>query len=168
MQYRKVQKKIFPDVIKIWNNTDQNFKNSENLISFKKQLNALIRPNKKATFRIFDPTGLKYLFQLRVGLSPLKCHKFKYNFLDTPHDICECGSAREDLKHFLFHCSLYTQLRVTLINSVSMILLLYPNIIIDDNVKLLLYGNYKLSFAENRQILVSTIKFIKDTKRFLS
>ena len=55
---------FFPDVIKIWNNTDQNFKNSENLISFKKQLNALIGPNKKATFRIFDPTGLKYLFQL--------------------------------------------------------------------------------------------------------
>ena len=33
---------------------------------------------------IHDPSGLRYLFQLRVGLSPLRYHKKRHNFIDTP------------------------------------------------------------------------------------
>ena len=30
---------------------------------------------RKSTFGIHDPSGFRYLFQLRVGLSPLRYHK---------------------------------------------------------------------------------------------
>ena len=32
-------------------------------------------PEEKSVFKIHDPAGLRYLFQLRVGLNPLKGHK---------------------------------------------------------------------------------------------
>ena len=34
----------------------------------------------KGIFGIHDPVGLRYLFQLRVSLSPLRSHKFRHNF----------------------------------------------------------------------------------------
>ena len=39
-------------------------------------------------FDIHDPTGVRYLFQLRVGLSPLRYHKKRHNFIDTPSNEC--------------------------------------------------------------------------------
>ena len=36
------------------------------------------------------------------------------------------------------------------------------------NVDFLLNGHSRLSLSENKQVLTSTIKYIKDTKRFLS
>ena len=175
LQYREIfcntlryKNSFFPDVIKTWNNIGHDFKNVNNILAFKKCLNALIRPKEKSTFRIFDPRGINYLFQMRVGLSPLKYYKKKYEFLDTPHDLCDCGSASEDNQHFLFHCSFYILQRASLINSISTVLVPYPTINLQDNTNLLLYGNDQLSFAENNQILQSTIKYIKDSLRFSS
>ena len=50
---------------------------------FQEKALSIIRPPVKSTFGIHDPTGLSYLTQLRVGLSKLDFHKFKYNFRDT-------------------------------------------------------------------------------------
>jgi len=163
---QRYKNSFYPDAVKIWNGMDHIFKDSANILAFKKQLNALIRPEPKSIFRIFDPIGLKRIYQLRVGLSPLKYHKKKYNFLDTPHNICDCGNASEDVTHFFFHCSLHANVRFALINSISMIVLPYPNIILENNVNLLLYGHHKLNFNENRQILISTTKYIKESNRF--
>ena len=55
-----------------------------------KDIIALIRPESKTFFQIHDPVGLRYLFQLRVRLSPLKGHKWCHNFIDTPSGICLC------------------------------------------------------------------------------
>ena len=42
---------------------------------FKTNILKLIRPLKNDTFCVYDPKGIKRLFQLRVGLSPLNDHK---------------------------------------------------------------------------------------------
>ena len=52
------------------------------LAKYKLKFLNLIRPPKKSIFGIHDPCGIKLLFQLRVGLSPLKGHKKNHNFLD--------------------------------------------------------------------------------------
>ena len=69
----------------------------------KKDIIALIRPESKTFFKIHDPVGLRYLFQLRVSLSPLKGHKWCHNFIDTPSGICLCNQGIEDTSHFYFH-----------------------------------------------------------------
>ena len=60
-----------------------------------------IQPTKNSIFNVHDPEGISFLFQLRVGLSPLKAHKKKHNFIDTPVDDCCCGTGTETTEHFL-------------------------------------------------------------------
>ena len=64
----------------------------------------------------------RYLFQLRVSLSPLRSHKFCHNFADTTSEICRCNQGIEDTKHFLFSCPDYATPRATLAASVLNIL----------------------------------------------
>ena len=66
------------------------------------------------TFGIHDALGLRYLFQLRVNLRPLRNHKRRHNFSDTPFETCECNLSIEDNRHFLFECLFYAIQRVTL------------------------------------------------------
>ena len=50
---------------------------------------------------------------MRASLSPLRSHKSRHNFIDTPSDICHCKQGVEDTSHFLFFCSSYvTKLNV--------------------------------------------------------
>ena len=61
---------------------------------------SLIRPKIKITFGIHDALGLRYLFHLRVNLSPLRSHKMRHNFSDKPSETCECNLGIEDIRHF--------------------------------------------------------------------
>ena len=70
------------------------------------------RPEGKPVYDIHDPTGLRYLFQLRLGLSPFCSHKKRYGFEDTPSDQCPLGI--EDTRHFLLSCPFYTTKRVAM------------------------------------------------------
>ena len=40
--------------------------------------------SKRLFFKIHDTLGLRYLFQLRMGLRPLRGHKCCHNSIDTP------------------------------------------------------------------------------------
>ena len=77
-----------------------NFKDIPTYTSLKSHLLSLIRPKIKSTFGIHDALGLRYLFQLRVNLSPLRSHKRLHNFPDTPSESCECNLGIEDIRHF--------------------------------------------------------------------
>ena len=49
-----------------------NFQDIPTFTSLKSHLLSLIRPKIKSTFGIRDALGLRYLFQLRVNLNPLR------------------------------------------------------------------------------------------------
>ena len=95
---------FFPDAITSWNNGITHFGDIPSFNVLKKHILSLIRPKKKCIFGIHDPLGLRYIFQLRVGLSSLRCHKNRHNFIDTPSDICLCNQGIGDTNHFLFLC----------------------------------------------------------------
>ena len=121
-------------------------------------------------FDIHDPTGIRYLFQLRLGLSHLRSHKKRYGFEDTPSDTCLCKTGIEDTRHFLLSCPFYTSKREIMVSSVSDILLKnnmnYPTNLPANELRMYLYGLLEISPAENCLILAATIKFVKDTNRF--
>ena len=121
---------FFPDGIKAWNNAIVHFPNIPSINILKSHILSLIRPEKKSIFNIHDPLGLRYLFHLRVGLSPIRSHKNRHGFADTPLDNCICNHGVEDQSH------------------------------------LYLYGHRIIIFADNKQIILSTINFIKETRRF--
>ena len=70
---------FYPDTIRCWNKIGPELRNSPNLNSFKLRILALVRPPKRI-FNIHDPIGMKWPFQLRVGLSPLYAHKLNHEF----------------------------------------------------------------------------------------
>ena len=107
------------------------------------------------------------LFQLRLGLSPIKSHKKRHNFADTLSELCLCNIGVEDTKHFLFECPFYANKRVALATEVIPILTGNNLNHLANNENLYLYGDASINDNDNKAIILATIKFIKDTNRFL-
>ena len=156
---------FFPDAIKQWNTLITDFSEMPTLEEFRSHLHALYRPLPKETYRIHDPEGLRYLFQLRVGLSPLRYHKKRHHFVDTPSDECLCNTGIETVDHFLFKCPFYASKRLVLAQTVVPILINHNLAFLQNNVHLYLYGHKKLK-DDNKDILLATITFIKSSNRF--
>ena len=157
---------FFPDAIASWNNFIKPFDDVPSFDILKKHINTFFCPTIKSIFGIHDPVGLRYLFQLRVSLSPLRSHKFRHNFTDTPSEICRCNQGIEDTNHFLFLCPNYATPRATLAASIINILQKNNLNYLGNQSKLYLYGHPSIISSENRKILLSTIKYIKSTLRF--
>ena len=88
--------------IKAWNNVIGHFPNIPSINILKGHISSLVRPKKKYILKIHDPIRLRYLFYLRVSLSPLRSHKNRHEFDDTPFDKGLCNHGIEDTRHFLF------------------------------------------------------------------
>ena len=91
-----------------------------------------------------------------------------HHFDDTPSDLCHCSQGIEDTEHFLFKCPLHAIHRAALATSVKGTLLKYNISHLGNVVHIYLYGHRSISYDDNKAILQSTIKFIKDTKRFVT
>ena len=134
--------------------------------ALKTHLQSLFRPKGKIIFNIYDPKGIKYLFQLRLGLSSLRSHKNNHNFLDTPSSSCLCKTGIEDTYHFLFKCPFDASHRAVLAANVIGILIQKSLNHLGNTENIYLYGHHSLSVIDNKSILMETIKFIKNTNRF--
>ena len=142
------------------------FSSSRSIGIFKKGIFDLIRPRPKPLYGLHDPSGVKCIFQLRVGLSMLKFHKKRHNFADITDDLCDCMTSREDIFHLLLTCPLYVNPRAVLFNSVSNILIMNNLEHLVESVDIYLYGHSSLHSAENKDIILSTMRFIHESNRF--
>ena len=157
---------FFPDAVASWNIFINHFTNVPSYNVLKNHLLAFFRPPKKSIFNVHDPTGIRFLFQLRLGLSPLRSHKYHHNFDDTPSNRCLCNLGVEDTRHFLFQCPFHANKRALLATEVISILIRNNLNHLSNDASLYLYGNESLNDHENKLILLATIKFIKGTNRF--
>ena len=96
----------------------------------------------------------------------LRSHKRRHNFIDTPSDIFLCKQGVENTSHFLFFFPFFAIQRVTLTTNVNEILLKNNLNHLGNQPELYLYGNDSIDFVDNRKILISTLKYIKDSDRF--
>ena len=78
-----------------WNNLDINIRNSESYTTFKKSILRFIRPSENPIFNCHNPSRIKLITRLRLGLSHLREHKFRHNFQDKLNSICSCGESIE-------------------------------------------------------------------------
>ena len=160
----RFMKSFFPDAISSWNVIISHFNNYPSIHTLKSQLLTLFRPKKRNTFNIHDPTGIRYLFQLRLGLSPLRSHKSHHNF--DVSDLCLCNTGVEDTVHFLFKCPFYSTKRATLAIKVVEVLIRNNLNHLSNDPRVYLYGNDIMNDDDNKVILLSTMNFIKETHRF--
>ena len=66
---------FFPSTLIEWNNLDINIRNSESYATFKKSILRFIRPSENPIFNCHNPSGIKLITRLRLGLSHLLEHK---------------------------------------------------------------------------------------------
>ena len=162
----RFQMSFFPDAIEYWNTFIGHFTNMPSYNTLKTHLLSFFRPPKRSIFNIHDPAGIRILFQLRLGLSPLRSHKKRHKFDDTPSDLCLCKTGVEDTKHFLFKCPFYATKRASLATKVIPILNRNNLNHLADDKSLYLYGSDSITDNDNKDILLATLQFIKDTSRF--
>ena len=162
----RFKKTFFPNAISSWNNIFANVQGDVTKSSIKSHILELTRPQPKSFYNIHDPIGLHYLFQLRTGLSPLRCHKFRHNFQDTPDENCSCNHGFEDTSHFLFTCLNFTIHRASLAVDIINILRKYNLLNLANNAKFYLYGHRELSSEDNKKVLSCTIRYVKNSGRF--
>ena len=157
---------FFPNVMNEWNKLNIKITNLTSHNTFKSSLLSFIRPLHCDTFGIHNPIGLQILARLRTGLSNLNEHKFKHIFRNFLNPLCACNLEPEAISHYLLRCHLFQTERRTLLNDIKEI---DENIVTDhenDLDQILLYGNERYRYDTNRMILLSTIKFCIDSKRF--
>ena len=139
--------------------------NSKTFSAFKKNTLKFIRPSSNSIFNCHSPKGIKLITIFRLGLSHLREHKFRYNFVNF-NPICSCGDDIETTIHYLLHCPNYLDERKTLLDNPQSI----GENIHDKNdsqiSELLLFGVSSNNDASNTCILSATIQFILGTKRF--
>ena len=106
-----------------WNNLDSNLRSSENFGLFKNNILKFIRPKpfflKISFFNWCNLKGIRLITPLRLELSHLCEHKFKYNFQNCLNPLCNCSSSIESTSHFLLRCLIFNDKRHTPLNTLS-------------------------------------------------
>ena len=141
-------------------------RSSTSLSTFKISLLNLVRPLPNSNTYINNPLGLKLLTRLRLGLSHLREHKFKHNFLDSLNPLCTCGLEVESTAHFFLRCHHFSVLRLALFDKIRLI----DNQILNQSdefiTRVILFGDKKYNSITNSDIINSSIEYIIDSKRF--
>lgn len=164
----KFKNSFFPSTLKLWNNMSTDIRTLDSLNKFKKYLNKKFEVEQCFfDYNLFNMGGSKILAQLRLGLSNLRSHLFKYNLTDNP--FCQgCLNEIETLAHFLFVCPCYENVRL---KYTSCIRLFVPDV---DNISKLalsqicVAGMPRLDFTCNYNILRITTEYILESKRFVA
>ena len=103
--------------------------------------------------------------RLRLGLSYLRDHKFKYNFLDCLNPICCCGKDMETAVHYLLHCPIFSDERSIFFSDIfeASMKMFQVEVIVE-----FLSRSYLvfLPFTKNKSILSATVDYTLSTKRF--
>ena len=86
-------KKFFPSTISEWNKLGTSLRNSKIFLTFKKNILQFIRPAVNSAYNCHNPKGIKLVTRLRLGLSPLREHKFKHNFQESLNTLCNCDDV---------------------------------------------------------------------------
>ena len=119
------------------------------------------------TFNVSDRYGLKLLTWLRVEHNDLRAFRYRKN-LNCPSPICACGNEEETTEHFLLRCPTFNTPRATLLSTMDNLNpdVIYSNIPEADLSSILLYGDPLLKDHLNNTIILATIRYIKQSKRF--
>ena len=156
---------FFPWTITEWNKIDIKIQNSPYSV-FTNYLLEEIRPKPSPLFNIHNPSEIKLLTRLRLGLSHLNEYKFNHNFNDCVNPFCTCSLEPASTPHFFLHCHHYNTIRSILfkdLNSVDKNLFKLSD---NELTLILLYGSTQYSLINNHILLNSSMKYVENSKCF--
>ena len=157
---------FLPQTIREWNKLDTSICQAPSYSVFRKALLDFILPTANNTFGTNDVSSLKSLTRFRFSFSHLREHKFKHNFQDTLNLLYSCSLEAEDTYHFFTRCQNFSNQQRVLFNDLNSINSKILKMSENEIAQLLLVGNKTFSKNMNLRIITSSIRFIKDSKRF--
>ena len=98
------------------------------------------------------------LNRMSFNLSHLNQRKFLNSFRDTVNPLWLCNVEAETTSHYLLQCSLFSEQRTKLLESLCSLGNTLLNQCDDDLVNILFYGSSKSSFSTNNKILSLTVQ----------
>ena len=104
--------------------------------------------------------------RLRLSFSHLHEHKFRHGFKDTLNPLCSCSIEAKTTTHYFLRCHFHGSIWATLMNDLEIILIPFSTVCDNNLISLLLYAYDKFDDTKNWKMLMSTIRFIKDSQRF--
>jgi len=100
---------FYPSTIRIWYSLPHNLTDSVTVAQLRRKL-LLDKPRPSMYFKLCSGKQGILLTRLRLGLSALNSHRFKYNLITSP--ICEiCNLEPETTDHFFHTCPSYLNAR---------------------------------------------------------
>ena len=124
-----------------------------------------IRPKKSSYFGLPNEKS-KPITLLRMDLSPLRAHKYRYNFEDTSDPFCTTCGSTEDTRHYLLHCLSFRLSRSDLFQRLSNILGFdFTTKPCKEKIRILLYGNSDSDSSTNKRVLEEVANFILKSTR---
>ena len=146
---------FFPSTVTEWSNVYKSIRSSKSFDLFKKNILQFIQPTLNRTFNCHNPFGIKLIARLGLGLSHLRDHRFKQNFLDRVNSVCCCGKDIETTVHFFLHCPIFSDERSIFLNNIWRI---DENVLTESDFRIsetLLFG---ISFFNDEIIMFSQLK----------
>ena len=102
-----------------------------------------------------------WLTRLRLGLSALNNHRFKYHLISNPF-CTHCGNIPETIEHYFFECPRYAAPRLSFLNTLADI-----GVNINDKISTLNEILHGTSFIRNPEIILNPIFiFLTTSNRF--
>ena len=163
---KKFSNSFFPFISKIWNNLPNSTK-SKNLLDFKTQMKADIKPERHKHFSVGPKESNQLMTRFRTGRTNLNLDKFTLGQLDEPN--CMCHAKNESSEHFIMDCFIYSAERQILFNLVEYLVPNFPRLNKKQKFQILIRG-INISnpdfFTTNIRISLAVQSFILKTKRF--
>ena len=133
---------------------------------FRKPILKFGRPSPTLLHKIHDPSGVKFLTRLRLGLNHLSKHRLNHNFENWINLLCSCSLDVESTKYFFMRCYHYTNIFKILLNTVKPIV--NNSILNIPNDNFFIFGNCRFSLQMNSSIIKASDQYIsKAQKDFL-
>ena len=158
---------FFPSTIIEWNKLSPLMRIQDSLSKFKKYLNINFETEKGFfNYNLLSGPFTKILTQCRLGLCSLNNELFTYNLTDNPY-CTHCCSEFESVGHFLLFCPRFQVARVSYFAKLRLFVTNFDSYHGKSLVNVCLQGSVDFDFDSNYNILLCTLKYIEQSKRFL-
>ena len=156
---------FFPWTITEWNKINIEIPNSPYSV-FRNYLLKEFRPKPSPLYNIHNPSEIKLLTRLRLGLTHLNDHKFNPSFDDCLNPFCTCSLEPELTLHSFLHCHHYNTMRSILFKDLNLVEINLFKLLDNELMLILLYGSTHYSLMSNCVLLNSSIKYTENSKCF--
>ena len=159
VKYGPFKSSFFPSTIIEWNNLDYHLRNAPSISVFKQNISKFIGLGPNKVYNVHNPSGLKLLTRLCLGLSHLRAHKFSHNFSDCLDEFWICGAnISSSNSHYIYPKGKPLWRKSVMLRFQFLIKMKITFVI--------LYSLVAISLVTLKTFAYSTIEYILSTEKF--